>query len=166
MYYKTNENNLYSMLQGLPDAVAVMRGNAKNSRIHGTVKFYQTASGVLIMTDIFGLPTSTQACKSNIFAFHIHNGSSCSGNEEDPFANAGTHYDPNNCPHPYHAGDMPPLFGAEDRAFLSFLTHRFTVNEVVGKAVIIHDRPDDFTTQPSGNAGNKIACGIISRVKR
>ena len=49
-------------------------------------------------------------------------------------------------------------------AFLAFITDRFTANEVIGKTVIIHDSPDDFTTQPSGNAGNKIACGIISKI--
>ena len=118
------------------------------------------------MADIFGLPVSAEPCQSNVFAFHIHGGSSCSGNETDPFANAGTHYNPKGCPHPHHAGDLPPLFGVGNRAFLAVLTDRFTVNEVVGKTVIIHDRPDDFTTQPSGNAGNKIACGIISMVKR
>lgn len=166
MYYKSNETNLYPMLSRLPEAVAVMEGNAKNSRIRGTVKFYQATSGVFVVADIFGLPVSAETCKSNIFAFHIHSGSSCSGNDEDPFANAGTHYNPDECPHPYHAGDMPPLFGAGNRAFLAFLTDRFTVNEVIGKAVIIHDRPDDFTTQPSGNAGNKIACGVVSTVKR
>ncbi len=172
MYYKSNEINLYGMLCGLPDAVAVMEGNGVNGSIYGTVKFYGLASGVLVVADILGLPVSEEACndknngKSNIFAFHIHSGSSCSGNSEDPFADAGTHYNPEDCPHPYHAGDMPPLSGAGGRAFLAFVTDRFTVNEVVGKAVIIHDRPDDLTTQPSGNAGNKIACGIISKVKR
>ena len=154
------------MLRRLPDAVAVMEGNARNSRIQGTVKFYQGTSGVVIVADIVGLPVPAEACRTNIFAFHIHGGSDCSGNEEDPFANAGTHYNPDECPHPHHAGDMPPLFAAGDRAFRAFLTDKLTVNEVIGKTVIIHDRPDDFTTQPSGNAGNKIACGIVSKVKR
>jgi Cu-Zn family superoxide dismutase len=166
MYYRSNETDFCAILQRLPDAVAVVNGDAQNSRIQGTVKFYQAVRGVLIVADIFGLPASAEACKTNIFAFHIHGGLSCSGNEEDPFADAGTHYNPDECPHPYHAGDMPPLFGAGDRAFLAFLTDRLTVNEVIGKAVILHDRPDDFTTQPSGNAGNKIACGIILKVRR
>lgn len=166
MYYKNNDINLYGMLQRLPDAVAVMAGSQANGKIHGTVKFYQAARGVLIVADIFGLPTSSEPCDKRIFAFHIHSGSSCSGNENDPFADSGTHYNPDECPHPHHAGDLPPLFSADGRAFLAFLTDRFTVDEVVGKTVIIHDRPDDFTTQPSGNAGNKIACGIISKVKR
>lgn len=166
MYYKNNNIDLDSKLQGLPDATAVINGRAENSGIHGTVKFYQMSGGVLVIADIQGLPASSDACKNNIFAFHIHNGTDCSGNEEDPFANAGTHYNPNDCPHPYHSGDMPPLFGTGSRAFLAFLTGRFKVNEIIGKTVIIHDGIDDFTTQPSGNAGNKIACGIISKVKR
>lgn len=166
MYYKNNEINLYSLLRRLPNAVAVMRGRAENSGIYGTVKFYQATGGVLVVADILGLPTAWEACKSRIFAFHIHGGSDCSGTQEDPFANAGTHYNPNGCPHPYHAGDMPPLFGVDGRAFSAFLTNRFNVSEILGKAVIIHDGLDDFTTQPSGNAGDKIACGVISRVRR
>jgi Cu-Zn family superoxide dismutase len=44
---------------------------------------------------------------------------------------------------------------------LSFLTNRFTLDEIIGRVIIIHDKPDDFTSQPSGNSGNKIACGKI-----
>jgi len=61
---------------------------------------------------------------------------------------------------------MPPLFGNNGRAVSIFLTNRFSIEEVIGKAVIIHGSPDDFTTQPSGNAGEKIACGIIRPVMR
>lgn len=166
MYYKNKETNLYPLFRRLPNAVAVMNGDKENSEIYGTVRFYQTASGVLIVADILGLPVASGACESRIFAFHIHDGSECSGNEEDHFGNAGTHYNPYGCPHPYHAGDMPPLFGAGGRAFLAFLTDRVYVDELIGKTVIIHNKPDDFTTQPSGNAGKKIACGIISKVRR
>ena len=170
MYYRSNELHLSPLLQGLPHAVAVMRGRAEHGGIHGTVKFYQATGGVLVVAEIQGLPAPPEACKSPIFAFHIHSGSDCTrnsgGNDEDPFADAGSHYNPTDCPHPYHAGDMPPLFGAGGRAFLAFLTDRFTVREILGKTVIIHDGLDDFTTQPSGNAGNKIACGVISEVRR
>ncbi|MBQ2999329.1 MAG: superoxide dismutase family protein [Clostridia bacterium] len=154
------------MLRRLPHAVAVMRGSEEYRQIHGVVKFYQARSGVLVVADILGLPVSEGTCGGGIFAFHLHGGTSCTGNEEDPFANAGTHYNPENCPHPDHAGDMPPLFCVGDRAFLAFLTDRFSVNEILGKTVVVHDGVDDFTTQPSGNSGNKIACGVISRVRR
>lgn len=166
MYFANNRTNLYSILRRLPDAVAVVRGNEKNIEIQGTVKFYQTSSGVFVVANIEGLPISKELCKNGIFAFHIHGGQGCDGNEADPFANAGSHYNPDGCPHPYHRGDMPPLFSADGRAFLAFLTDRFTVNEVLDRTVIIHDSPDDFTTQPGGNAGNKIACGTISKVMR
>jgi len=50
--------------------------------------------------------------------------------------------------------------------FLSVLTDRFTLPEIIGKTVIINDMPDDFTTQPSGNAGEKIACREIVLCKK
>ena len=63
-----------------------------------------------------------------------------------------------------HAGDLPPLFGNHGFAFAVFLTDRFSVREVLGKTVIVHLKPDDFTTQPSGSAGEKIACGEIRKI--
>lgn len=147
-----------------PYASADIRGSEKYSNIYGKVLFYKTNYGVIVATEINGLPTNEEICKEPIFAFHIHEGDHCTGNINDPFANVMSHYNPKNCIHPYHAGDMPPLFGNNGYAFSMFLTNRFSIDEIIGKAVIIHDRPDDFTTQPSGNAGNKIACGIIKRV--
>ena len=171
MYYRSNDNGerrLFGTLDiaQMPQAVALINGSAEYSQISGTVKFYQERRGVLVVADILGLPLSPGECKNGIFAFHIHGGASCTGDGEDSFADAGTHYNPHNCPHPYHAGDMPPLFSAQGQAFLAFLSDRFTVNEIVGKTVVIHGDVDDFTSQPSGNAGKKIACGIISGVRR
>lgn len=166
MYYKAREKGVHTVLSGLPEAVAVVNGGPGNELLHGVVKFYQTEKGVLVAADIHGLPTATEVCHGRVFGFHLHDGSACGGNGEDPFSQAGSHYNPSDCPHPYHAGDMPPLFGVDGQAFLVFLTDRFSVTEIIGKAMIIHDSPDDFTTQPSGNAGNKIACGIITRVAR
>lgn len=163
---KADAGRLHSVLRRLPHAVAVIQGGPRNRQLGGTVKFYQTGEGVLVVADIFGLPVSADACSPDFFAFHIHGGVACGGNTEDPFADAGTHYDPSGCPHPAHAGDMPPLLGVGGRAYLVFLTDRFTVEEILGKTVIIHGLPDDFTTRPSGNAGSKIACGVISPVRR
>lgn len=166
MVYNINETNLYYTLRKLPDAVAVMEGDSEHNQIRGTVKFYQAMNGVLVVADISGLPVSNESCKNGIFAFHIHSGTTCGGNGEGTFPNAGTHYNPKGCPHPYHAGDMPPLFAANGQALLAFLTDRFSINEIIGKTVIIHDKADDFTTQSSGNSGNKIACGVITKVMR
>jgi Cu-Zn family superoxide dismutase len=92
---------------------------------------------------------------------HIHEGGSCTGNAADPFADAGSHYNPEGCEHPAHAGDLPPLFSNRGTAWGAVLTDRFSVGEISGKTVIIHLNPDDFTTQPAGNSGAKIACGVI-----
>lgn len=161
-------NNLYNGLMGIgsifnkqPDAAAAVRGSADYPNINGRVLFYNTRQGVIVFTVVTGLPISSDKCKGSVFAFHIHSGASCTGNQSDPFAGAGAHYNPQNCPHPFHAGDMPPLFGNNGYAMSLFLTDRFTVDEIIGKTVIIHKNPDDFATQPSGNAGIKIACGEI-----
>lgn len=129
-----------------PGAVACVRGEQNN--VLGVVRFYETPQGVLVRAEITGLPSP-----SGIYAFHIHEGADC--------ANPGTHYNPGEQLHPYHAGDMPPLFSANGRVFSLFLTDRFALRQVIGKTVIIHSGPDDFTTQPSGNPGKILACGQI-----
>lgn len=161
--YKNSGTDFAEVLRGRPQALARVSGNRSHPEIRGTVRFYQTTYGTVVAAEVKALPNPKGMCQSPIFAFHIHGGSSCTGNRDDAFANAGMHYNPDNCPHPYHAGDLPPLFGAGGYAFSAFLTDRFTVDEIIGKTVIIHASPDDFTTQPSGNAGVKIACGEISR---
>ena len=111
--------------------------------------------------EISGLTKLQGACDDGIFGFHIHKGTDCGGNMQEPFADAMQHFDLADCAHPHHAGDLPPLFGNDGLAVSAFLTNRFSVDEVLGRTVIIHDHPDDFTTQPSGNSGTKIACGVI-----
>lgn len=158
--------NLCSVLNREADAVAIVRGSKEYPNIWGKVRFYSMQNSVMVRTEISGLPQNSDPCRMPIFAFHIHGGTACSGNNEDPFADAGSHYDLNGCPHPYHAGDMPPLFGVKGNAFSVFVTDRFTLSEVISRVVIIHEHPDDFMTQPSGNSGKKIACGIIKPAAR
>ncbi len=154
--------NLLSILRSQPQAAARIAGDKNHPGLSGAVRFYQTNEGVIIFAEVSGLPQSDSPCQK-VFGFHIHEGTSCGGNMDDPFANAMSHYNPGNYKHPYHAGDLPPLFGNDGHAISLFLTNRFSVNEVIGRAVILHDGPDDFTTQPSGNSGAKIACGIIRK---
>lgn len=155
--------NLAQTLARRPVLSARIKGSSEYPRIDGTVSFYKTNAGILVSAQIAGLPESYDPCRSPVFAFHIHSGSECMGNASDPFEEAMTHLNPNNCPHPYHAGDLPPLFGAKGSACSVFLTDRITVKEIIGKVIIIHANPDDFTTQPSGNSGKKIACGVIRK---
>ncbi len=155
--------SLCTVLRGRPQAEAAVKGGESCSGLSGTVRFYQTGEGVIVLAEVRGLPCTGSPCHERVFGFHIHQGSGCGGNMEDPFADAMSHYDPYGCGHPYHAGDLPPLFGNDGFALSLFLTRRFSVDEVIGRTIIIHDTPDDFTTQPSGNSGAKIACGVIRR---
>ena len=147
-----------------PYAFARIKGSNDYPHINGMAYFYKVRAGVLVSIQVSGLPLSYDICQKPIFAVHIHSGGSCTGNEADPFADAMTHYNPNDCAHPYHAGDLPPIFGVDGLGFSAFLTNRFSAEEIIGKTIIIHSAPDDFTTQPSGNSGTKIACGVISSV--
>lgn len=148
-----------------PAAFAEITGSDEYPDIYGTVLLYPTSLGVLVTADVSGLPQEEGKCTGEIFGFHIHTGESCTGNASDPFADTLAHYNPGECEHPRHAGDMPPLFGNNGYAFMSFLTDRFTIKDVLGKTVVIHRMPDDFTTQPSGNSGVKIACGKIEKAR-
>lgn len=142
-------------------AKAHVKGGKQYPDIDGIVYFKETKNGVLLTAKIDGLPQSPNNCKGRFFGFHIHNGTSCTGNAEDEFANSGSHYNPLNCPHPYHAGDLPPLIENNGYAYMSVLIDKFKIHNIIGRVIIIHDMPDDFTSQPSGNSGKKIACGKI-----
>lgn len=141
-----------------PQAVAWVTGNADNPQLSGLVKFYQTSyHGVLVEAEIFGLPDRKE---SKFYAMHIHQFGDCSNG----FSKTGEHYNPENEPHPFHAGDLLPLLSNQGYAWSAFYDKRFAMDEIIGKSVIIHSGPDDFTTQPSGNAGIKIGCGEIRRI--
>lgn len=159
-------NSFCSVFSRRPNAAAFLNGSEKYPDIRGSVLFYKVNDGIIVRAEITGLPQNNKVCQNPIFAFHIHSGNSCAGKNNEPFPNTGGHYNPYNCPHPYHAGDLPPLFGVNGKAFSVFLTDRFTMPEIIGKTLIIHSQPDDFTSQPSGNSGEKIACGIITPTAR
>ena len=144
-----------------PDAPAELRGSAAYPNLRGKVSFYQVGSKVLVTAAVEGFPNENGKCLYPVYAMHIHTGASCTGNIADPFADTGSHYNPNGCAHPYHAGDLPPLFSNKGSAWSAFVTDRFTVREIINRTVVIHERADDFKTQPSGDSGKKIACGVI-----
>lgn len=138
-------------------AKAVIAGGNLAPELRGEVEFTRTEGGVLVVARISGLPDGNA---SGFFALHIHEGGSCGGVN---FADTGNHYNPAKQPHPRHAGDLPPLLYCDGDAFLAVMTDRFTVGEIIGRTVVIHNGSDDFRTQPAGNAGTKIACGVIRR---
>ncbi len=140
-----------------PDAVAIIRGSSEAPCISGQVCFYQKTGRVMVVADIRGLPPDSSA---GFFGLHIHEGDNCGGTE---FSGTGSHYNPSNTAHPRHAGDLPPLLLCQGGAYMAVCTDRFCVGDVIGRTVVIHSHPDDFRSQPAGNAGSKIACGVICR---
>lgn len=139
------------------NAVAWISGGSQYPALRGAVKFYQRWDGVVVEAQVWGLPRT----QTGFFALHIHEGGSCAGRD---FPDAGGHFNPDGRNHPNHAGDLPPLLGDFGKAYMKVLTGRFRVGEIIGRTVILHAEPDDFHTQPSGNAGTKIACGVIRRM--
>lgn len=136
-----------------PDAVALIRGGSDFPDLWGEVRFYQKTKGVWVVAHIYGLPKN-----AGFLGFHIHRGSLCAGAD---FAEADGHFDPEGVKHPDHAGDLPPLLSYGGEAYQAVLTGRFRVADVLGHTVVIHQNPDDFHSQPAGNAGRRIACGEI-----
>lgn len=130
----------------------------------GTVIFMQKGNDIEVTAHVAGLTPGAHG-------FHIHEKGDCSAPDG---MSAGGHFNPGGQPHghphkgPHHAGDMPMLetdgYGnARLVAVLPGLTLA-GANGIVGKGVIVHAAPDDFKTQPTGNSGARMACGVI--VKR
>ncbi|MFC7320616.1 superoxide dismutase family protein [Halobacillus campisalis] len=133
-------------------------------KLKGMMNFVQQPYGVEVIVQVEGLPSFEKKNGTQIgpHGFHIHEKGVCDvGNGEMPFESAGGHWNPDDQPHGNHAGDFPVLFSNSGRARMLFFTDRFTVDEIIGKSVIIHQGPDDYQTQPTGNSGLRIACGVI-----
>lgn len=145
---------------------APMMGGPLAPEINGIVTFREVPGGTEVTATIYGLPEFQPAHNGHDpigpFGFHLHENGSCQvGDPESPFEAAGGHWDPTDQPHGNHAGDFPVLFSYDGYSKLSFFTNKFKPEEVVGKAVVIHQNPDDYRTQPAGDAGKRLACGVI-----
>lgn len=145
----------------MPRAIAVISGNADNPQLGGMAAFYDTPyNGILIVASVTGLPASEDKNPGGFYALHIHEYGDCTL----PFNKTGAHYNPSGRPHPEHDGDLPPLMGNSGYAWAAFYDMRFTIDEIIGRSIIIHSRRDDFSSQPAGDAGDKIGCGTIVRM--
>jgi Cu-Zn family superoxide dismutase len=148
--------------QNGPRAVAKLE-SAKGNPVWGSVSFVEHGGVVTVRGDVRGLRPSGE------FGFHVHEKGDCSAPD---FTSAGGHFNPAGKAHAHfgqaerHAGDMRSLRAdGEGNATYVFETPLLTVkpgpNSVVGKAVVLHANPDDYTSQPAGNSGPRIACGLI-----
>lgn len=147
-------------------AIAEIRGGPLAPGIIGTVFFQDVPEGTWISVNIRGLPSYQPgtADKAPIgpFGFHLHETGNCEpGDPRNPFQGAGGHWNPTHEPHGNHAGDFPVLFSNHGKALMGFFTSKFTVSAIIGRSVVIHENPDDFRSQPAGNSGRRLACGVI-----
>jgi superoxide dismutase, Cu-Zn family len=142
-------------------ATAALAPTAGNSTA-GTVTFTRNGDRVRVVAEISRLAAGAHG-------FHIHEKGDCSASDA---TSAGGHFNPGNQPHgnpaagAHHAGDMPLLIAdasgnATIDVTLSTISIGSGANDIVGRAVVIHKDPDDFKTQPAGNSGARIACGVI-----
>lgn len=126
------------------------------TNIHGSVAVEQLTIGIRFTGRITGLNPNSK------HAMHVHEGTSCSGEHME---GACAHFNPTNQQHPYHAGDLPNLVtDASGTATFTFHTTNMSLegpNSCAGRAIVIHANADDYKTDPSGNSGARIACGII-----
>ena len=133
----------------------------KGSTTTGTVTFAQRMSRVVVTADVRGLAPGEHG-------FHMHEKGDCSSGDG---MSTGGHWNPDGTPHgpqgeAHHAGDMPSLVAdANGNAKASFSLDGVTVaagpKSVVGRGLIVHKDPDDYATQPTGNAGARVACAVI-----
>ncbi len=143
-------------------AVATLQA-AQGSNAAGTITFTRRGNAIDVNVNVRGL-------RPGGHGFHIHERGDCSAPD---FTSAGGHFNPTAMPHgnprqpSHHAGDLPML--TAPRSGTVRLTTRLSGvrldqsdTGIVGRAVVIHADPDDYTTQPTGNSGGRIACGVIT----
>ena len=151
-----------STMQAPPSATASLQPT-KGNQVSGRVTFTQQAQGVLVAVDVQGLTPNAE------HGFHIHEKGDCSSGDG---MSTGGHFNPDGKPHgahahaQHHVGDLPSLKAdANGKVQLRFVSTSIAIQEgtanIVGRGLIVHRDPDDFKTQPTGNSGPRVSCGVI-----
>jgi Cu-Zn family superoxide dismutase len=146
-------------------AVAVLHPTAGN-KVSGTVTFTEAADGVQVRAEITGLTPGNHG-------FHVHEFGDCTAPDA---SSAGAHFNPTHHPHAgpdaqeRHVGDMGNVQAdASGKATLQYVDHQISLTNdersVIGRSVVVHAKPDDLKTQPSGDSGARVACGVIGHAK-
>lgn len=155
----TNANAQY------PHILTAKLNPASGSQVTGTVAFTQAADGARVVVDLTGLTPGKHG-------LHIHEKGDCS----DPKANsAGAHFNPTHSYHggpdtaEHHAGDFGNITADASGKVHVEMTMKGVklggADSIVGKSVVVHAKEDDLKTDPSGNSGDRIACGVIEEAK-
>jgi Cu-Zn family superoxide dismutase len=153
-----------------PPAAAVIAATAQatlagasGSSVQGDLQLTASSDGVVIAGEISGLAPNTE------HGFHVHETGDCTAPDAK---SAGGHFNPGHVDHGaptavHHLGDIPNIKSdAAGHVIVSATIAGATLrdggaSDLVGKAVIVHAKPDDYKTQPSGNSGDRIACGVV-----
>lgn len=144
---------------GASSELQATRGNA----VTGSVRFVQKGAMVRVTGEVRGLKPNAE------HGFHVHEKGDCSSGDG---VSAGGHFNPAGSAHGqhghgmHHAGDLPSLrANGQGVARIDFETSGLSVapgaSSVVGRGLIVHRDPDDFKSQPAGNSGPRVACGVI-----
>jgi Cu-Zn family superoxide dismutase len=154
----------FASAQEVTKAIAVLHP-ASGSQVMGTVTFTKTADGMKVVADITGL-------KPGNHGFHIHEFGDCSAADA---TSAGGHFNPSKNPHAghdadkRHEGDLGNIEAdASGKAHLELTDKMMAMSgdkSIIGRGVIVHEKADDLKTQPTGDAGGRVACGVIGVAK-
>lgn len=143
-------------------AIAVL-SSASGSKVTGTVTFTKSGDGVQVVANVTGLSPGNHG-------FHVHEFGDCSAADA---ASAGGHFNPTKDPHAghdadkRHMGDLGNIEAdASGKARLEITDKKMKLDSIIGKAVIVHEKADDLKTQPTGDAGGRVACGVIGLAKQ
>jgi len=164
LIYPQNMESMKSMDDGIQKAVCVLHPTEGND-VGGIVTFIRTKEGVRIVADVEGLTPGKHG-------FHIHEYGDCSSKDGK---SAGGHFNPTNKKHgapdaeERHVGDLGNLVADDNgRAHYDRVDKVISLtgpNSIIGRGIIVHAGEDDFVTQPTGNAGARVACGVIGIAK-
>jgi Cu-Zn family superoxide dismutase len=145
-----------------PRATAQLQPTTGNAT-SGSVSFVQAGGKVRVRGEVRGLKPMAE------HGFHVHEKGDCASGDG---MSAGGHFNPTGAPHGshgrgmHHSGDLPSLKAdASGVARIDFESDSMAVGsgatDIVGRGLIVHRDPDDYSTQPTGNAGPRLACAVI-----
>jgi Cu-Zn family superoxide dismutase len=149
----------------LPQGASVHMAPTQGNKVHGALVIAAADGGVRISGALQELTPNGE------FGFHIHEKGDCSAPDA---SSAGEHFNPDAQPHghperdPHHKGDIVNLqangngVAQVDVTVRGVTLHDGRATDVLGRAVVVHAKPDDYKSQPSGDSGDRIACGVVA----